>query len=188
MTKVFYVRHAEPNYNNHNDAMRELSPKGIADRRLVTQFLTDKSIDIAVSSPFKRAISTIQEFTDSAGLEIEIIEEFRERRVDSGWIDDFDAFIQKQWQDFSFKLSDGECLQEVQSRNIEALLKLIKKHKGKNIVIGGHGTALSTIFNYFDPSFGYESFVSMKGKMPWIVEFQFDHAANCCAIYKHDLI
>lgn len=187
MTNVFYVRHAEPNYHNHDDFMRELSPKGMVDRKRVTQFLMDKGIDIAVSSPFKRAIDTIQEFTDFVGLEIEIIDEFRERKVDSVWIDDFDSFTRNQWSDFSFKFVDGECLQEVQRRNVEALLKLIEKYKGKQIVVGGHGTALSTILNYYDPSFGYESFVSMKEKMPWIVEFQFDNAGNCCAIYKHDL-
>ena len=84
-------------------------------------------------------------------------------------------------------MSDGECLQEVQERNISALLKLIDDYKGKNIVIGGHGTALSTIINYFDTSFGYDEFAKMKNKMPWIVEFQFDSEAHCCAIYKHDL-
>ena len=88
---------------------------------------------------------------------------------------------------FFFKLSDGECLKEVQERNVTALLELIKQYKGKNIVIGGHGTALSTIINYFDSSFGYEDFENIKTKMPWIVEFQFDQDANCQAIYKHDL-
>lgn len=188
MTKIFYVRHAEPNYHNHDDATRELSPKGMLDRKLVTQFLLDKEIDIAVSSPFKRAIDTIQEFTDLADLEIEIIEEFRERKVDSVWIDDFESFTRNQWRDFSFKLSDGECLQEVQKRNIAALLRLIEKYRGKNIVIGGHGTALSTILNYYDASFGYKSFANMKEKMPWIVELHFDNADNCCSIYKHDLL
>ncbi len=77
-------------------------------------------------------------------------------KVDSGWIDDFTSFTQKQWDDFNYKLPDGECLQEVQERNVSALLKLIEHYKGKNIVIGGHGTALSTIINYFDASFGYE--------------------------------
>ena len=52
---------------------------------------------------------------------------------------------------------------------------------------GGHGTALSTIINYFDASFGYEEFMKMKNKMPWIVEFQFDSEAHCHAICKHDL-
>ena len=29
MTKVFFVRHAEPNYENHDDRSRELSPCGM---------------------------------------------------------------------------------------------------------------------------------------------------------------
>ena len=156
VTKVYYVRHAEPNYDNHNDALRELSPKGLNDRKLVTKFLADKEINVAVSSPFRRAVDTIKEFADLEGIKIELIDEFHERKVDSGWIDDFTSFTQKQWDDFNYKLPDGECLQEVQERNVSALLKLIEHYKGKNIVIGGHGTALSTIINYFDASFGYE--------------------------------
>ena len=187
MTKVYYVRHAEPNYDNHNDALRELTLKGLDDRKLVTKFLADKEINVAVSSPFRRAVDTIKEFADLKGIKIEVIDGFRERKVDSGWIDDFTSFTQNQWDDFNYKLSDGECLQEVQERNISALLKLIDDYKGKNIVIGGHGTALSTIINYFDTSFGYDEFAKMKNKMPWIVEFQFDSEAHCCAIYKHDL-
>lgn len=92
MTKVFFVRHAEPNYDNHNDLLRELSVKGMEDRKLVTAFMSDKDINVAVSSPFKRAIDTIQDFADLAELEIEIIEDFRERKVDSGWIEDFSSF------------------------------------------------------------------------------------------------
>ena len=41
MTRVYFVRHAEPNYDNHDDALRELSPKGMEDRKLVTDFLAD---------------------------------------------------------------------------------------------------------------------------------------------------
>lgn len=33
MTTVFFVRHAEPNYKNHNDRLRELSPKGLRDKK-----------------------------------------------------------------------------------------------------------------------------------------------------------
>lgn len=105
-------------------------------------------------------------FSNLSGLEIEIIDDFRERKVDSEWIDDFTSFTKKQWNDFQYKLSDVECLFQVQSRNVIALNKLIKRYQGKNIVIGGHGTALGTIINYFDSSFGYDDFEDMKHKMP----------------------
>ena len=141
MTKVFFVRHAEPNYENHDDRIRELSPRGMEDRKIVTAFLADKNIDIVVSSPFKRAVDTVKDFADKNGMIVEIVEDFRERKVDSGWIEDFTSFSKKQWSDFSFKLSDGECLKEVQDRNISALNNVLEQYSGKNIVVGSHGTA-----------------------------------------------
>ncbi len=182
MTRFYFVRHAEPDYSNHNDCLRELSPCGMADRELVTGFLSDKHIDVVISSPFRRAVDTVKPFAEKNGLEIEIMEDFRERKVDSCWIEDFAEFARKQWSDFDYRLSDGECLREVQDRNIRAVKIVLRKYPGKNIVIGSHGTALSTVINYFDRSFGYDEFEIIKNRMPWIVEFDFDDNAECIAI------
>lgn len=120
MTTVYFVRHAEPNYGNHNDMLRELSGKGLKDRALVSDFLKDKHIDAVFSSPFKRAVDTVSDFADNNGLAVTVIDDFRERMVDSVWIEDFESFSKRQWADFHYKLSDGECLSEVQQRNIRA--------------------------------------------------------------------
>ena len=186
MTKVYFIRHAEPNYNNHNDALRELTPKGMKDRELVTHFLADKEIDVVLSSPYKRAIDTVAHFAENYGYPIRIIDDFKERRVDSCWIENFTEFTKRLWRDFTYKLSDGECLKEVQDRNIFALQKVLQQYSGKNIVIGSHGTALSTIINYYDNSFGYDDFERIKHVMPWIVEFTFDEKSKCIGINKYD--
>ena len=178
MTTVYFVRHAEPNYSNHDDMTRELSPKGLEDRKLVTDFLADKQVDVVLSSPFKRAVDTVSDFAEAYGFVIGIVDDFRERRIDSVWIEDFNSFCKSQWEDFDYKLSDGESLGEVQARNITALEDVLKKYreegKDKTIVIGSHGTALSTIINYYDKSFGYEEFNKIRGLMPWIVRFTFE--------------
>lgn len=186
ITTVYFVRHAEPNYENHDDMMRELSEKGLKDRKLVTEFLMDKEIQVVLSSPYKRAIDTVRDFAEKMAIDIATIDEFRERRVDSQWIEDFNSFCKKQWEDFEYKLSDGECLREVQNRNILALEKVLDKYKGKNIVVGSHGTALSTIINYYDEEFGYSEFNAIRQLMPWIVEFTFDEK-SCVKIKKYDL-
>lgn len=188
MTRVYFVRHAEPNYENHDDMLRELSPRGMVDRKLVTVFLSDKKIDVVLSSPFKRAVDTVADFAEKNKLTIETIDDFRERRVDSCWIEDFAAFSKRQWSDFNYKLSDGECLNEVQARNITALNIVLETYQGKNIVIGSHGTALSTIINYYASSFGYEDFEKIRFVMPWIVEFVFDTDKKCVEINKYNLI
>lgn len=174
MTHIYFVRHAEPNYDNHDDSTRELSEKGLRDRKLVTGFLADKLIDVVLSSPYKRAVDTIKEFADSYGYEIEAIDDFRERKVDNCWIDDFYSFAKRQWEDFDYKLSDGETLREVQERNISALKQVLSTYANQNIVIGSHGTALSTIINYFQPEFGFLDFEEIRTLMPWIVHFEFE--------------
>lgn len=173
MTNIYFIRHAEPNYSNHNDLTRELSAKGLRDRELVTAFLAQIRVDAVLSSPFKRSQDTVAHFASRRGLPITIVEDFRERKIDSTWIDDFDAFTRRQWQDFHYKLTDGETLAEVQSRNIAALQDVLRSHSGKTLVIGTHGTALSTILNYYVPQFGYAEFSRINSIMPWIVHFAF---------------
>lgn len=186
MTMVYFVRHAEPNYENHDDLTRELSPKGLEDRKLVTRFLNTKEIDVVLSSPFRRAVDTVKDFADTSGLEIRIIGDLRERCVGNEWIDNFNEFCRKQWEDFGYKLPDGENLREVQDRNIAVLRQILTEYRDKNIVVGSHGTALSTVINFFDPSFGYRDFEKIKILMPWIVKFSFE-GAECVEIEKFNL-
>lgn len=186
MTTVYFIRHAKPDYNNHDDMSRELSNKGLQDRKLVTGFLLDKHIDIILSSPYKRAVDTIAGFAGLVNLEIGIIKDFRERKIDSGWIADFNTFCKKQWENFNYKLSGGETLEEVQSRNIRALNCVLETFSGKNIVIGSHGTALSTVINYYDKTFGYSSFEKIKNLMPWAVKFTFKDKV-CIKIQQYNL-
>ena len=181
MTKVYFVRHAEPNYENHDDLLRELTPKGMQDRKIATDFLSNKKIDAVFSSPYKRAVQTLEDFADKFGFKIETIDDFHERKVGTEWIENFHDFSKNQWADFDYKLAGGESLREVQSRNIAALKEVLHKYEGKNIAIGSHGTALSTIINYYDKSYGYADFEKIRSVMPWIVAFEFD-GEKCVSI------
>ncbi|WMJ87044.1 histidine phosphatase family protein [Anaerocolumna sp. MB42-C2] len=187
MTTVYFIRHAEPDFNIHDDLLRPLTKQGHRDAKLVTAYLRDKGIHVVLSSPYLRAIDTVKDFADASGLEVKPIYEFRERKVDSAWIEDFTSFTKKQWEDFDYKLSDGESLREVQERNIKTLNNVLDLHEGKNIVVGTHGTALSTMIHYYDNTYGYEDFEKMKSLMPWIVKMQFNHDL-CESITKINIL
>lgn len=182
MTTIYFVRHAEPDFNIHDDFLRPLTDKGIKDSIKVTNYLMDKKIDVILSSPYIRAVNTIKDFAKNSNLRIETVDDFRERKVDSVWIEDFNTFCKMQWNDFNYKLTDGESLKEVQNRNIKALEEVLNKYNGKNIVIGSHGTSISTIINYYDSSFNYNSFNSIRALMPWIVKLEFED--NKCILIE----
>lgn len=174
-TNIFFVRHAQPDISVKDDMLRPLTEKGMADTKLVTQALEDRNIEAIYSSPFKRACDTVKDLAYTNGLEIHIVENLRERKVDNVWVEDFRAFSRRQWEDFDYKLECGECLREVQERNVAALYDILKSNLGKNIVVGSHGTALSTIINHFNPAFGYDGFWSIVDKMPYILCFKFNN-------------
>ena len=196
MTTVFFVRHAEADNINSDGRNRPLTEKGMNDRALVTEFLQNKNIDAIFSSPYKRAVDTVADFAEKHDFTIELIEDFREHYIGAwrkhnvgSWITDFGDLIsvyEKQWADFSYKYPGGESLAEVQGRNISALNDLLSRYKDKNIVIGTHGAALSTIINYFDKTYVCENFMAIIDLTPWIVRMDFNEN-GCIGMVKIDL-
>lgn len=183
MRKVYFVRHAKPDFSVKDDFTRPLLQSSLSDCKKITKFLLNKNITKIFSSPYKRSIDTIKDLANSLNLKINYVYDFRERKIDNIWIENFNEFSKKQWNDFDYKLSNGESLKEVQKRNIEALVKILDENSDENIVIGTHGTALSTIINYFDNKFNYNEFEKIKSIMPFIVCFTFDKG-NVISIEK----
>ncbi len=142
---------------------------------------------MVLSSPFKRAYDTVAGFADAAGLDVEVIEDLRERKISNEWLPDFNSYCERQWSDFSYKLPNGECLTEVQSRNIMVLRNILNRYKGQNIAVGTHGCALNTIINYYDDSYGIKEVMDMLHKMPWAVKLSFN-GQECVSIEYIDLI
>lgn len=171
MTKVYFVRHAEP-YYCVDDRSRPLTEEGIKDSDKVTEILKNIKVDYYLSSPYKRSVDTIKGSSMYHGISILTDERFRERENGQGGYSN--EMIQKRWENFDYHEEGGESIRMVQSRNIEALNEILIKHKDKNIIIGTHGTALSTILNYYNPSFNYDSFMRIKNFMPYIIQINFD--------------
>lgn len=171
ITSVFFVRHAQPDSSWKDDRTKPLTPLGLLDRKKVTDALASVSINYFFSSPYKRSYDTISECANAHGLAIHTDERFRERECgENGY--GFDL-IKRRWADFNFCEEGGESLGCVQRRNIEALNELLVVHEGKNLVIGTHGTALSTIINFYDPGFGYDGYKDIRHCMPYIIRFDF---------------
>jgi len=61
----------------------------------------------------------------------------------------------------------------VQKRNIKELEKILFENEGETIIIGTHGTVLSTIINYYDRTFLYNNFLEMVNIMPYIIKIDF---------------
>lgn len=170
MTAVYLVRHAQPVYQGYQETpeLAPLSEKGRADSERLADFLQGKGIEQIYSSPYPRAVQTLEP-------------DLRERTVGS-WVEDFSAFARRQWEDFDYRLEQGESLRQVQQRAVPALERLVQRSEGKTIAAGGHGTAISVLLHSFSKGgFGYSDFCRIREKTPWVVRLTFA-GSECVAV------
>ncbi|MDE6639627.1 MAG: histidine phosphatase family protein [Acetatifactor sp.] len=171
VTKVYFVRHAQPEHMWEDDRTRPLTDEGKGDTEIVLDFLKSKEIDIFYSSPYKRSYDTIADTAAFFGKKILTDERLRER--EKGVNGNNHGMFEKRWADHDYHEENGESINMVQQRNIAALTEILLGNRGKRIVIGTHGTALSTILNYYDPEFGCSDFLRIIDWMPYIIELDF---------------
>lgn len=184
ITTVYFIRHAQSDRSFHDEQTRPLTAEGLADTEKIIDVLKDKSISHILSSPYTRTLQTVEGLSKTLKLEIETDSDFRERNAGKWHGDRFFDFIEKQWADFNFRIEDGESLREVQERNIRALQKYLEKYKGEAFAVATHGTALSTIINYFFPEYKFEDFLKIADLMPFVLKMDFENNGHCIKAEK----
>ena len=172
MTKIYFVRHAQPEHAWEDDRTRPLTGEGKKDSAIVFEFLKDKHIDAFYSSPYKRSMDTIADSADFFGKDIITDEDLRER--EKGENGNNHGMFHKRWADHNYHEEGGESIAMVQKRNMRALTEILRDNIDKEVVVGTHGTALRTMLNFYDKSFGCDDFLRIIDRMPYVIELDFE--------------
>jgi 2,3-bisphosphoglycerate-dependent phosphoglycerate mutase len=144
----------------------------MADAIKISQILEKENIDIVISSPYKRAIQTVEGVSQYIGKDIIIEDDFRERKLSEMPVEDFNVAITKVWENPSFAWEGGESNIIAQKRGVTATLRVMGSYEGKNIAIGTHGNMMVLIMNYFDKKYDLGFWRELK--MPDIYKLTFD--------------
>ncbi len=172
MTRVYFVRHAQPEHTWKEDRTRPLTEEGKRDSAIVSEFLKYKKIDVFYCSPYKRSMDTIADAAALFGKEIITDERLRER--EKGADGNSHGMFQKRWADHDYHEDGGESIAMVQERNMAVFSEILSDNPDREIVVGTHGTALSTILNFYDNSFSCDDFLRIIDWMPYIIELDFE--------------
>ena len=170
VTNLYFVRHAHSAYSS-DEFNRPLSGQGQADAQKVTDLLIHENISVLISSPYKRAIQTIEGLAGVHGTGIVIEEDFKERVLSAEPVTDFEQAIIKVWEEPSFAWAGGESNLDAQGRGVRALHKVLQQYKGENIAIGTHGNLMVLIMNAMDKRYDYSFWKQLD--MPDIYKLSF---------------
>ena len=156
MKNTYYlIRHAHSIYSP-DEWNRPLSQKGQASLSQLNM-LESKPISAIYSSPYKRAIETIEPLAQTLGLSIQLDKRLIERKLSSQSISDqaFEATLKQLWKNPAISLPGGESNLTAQKRALSFLQELEEKHQNEHIIISSHGNLICILLNYFDDAIQY---------------------------------
>lgn len=150
VVKVILIRHGETDWNTKQIFRGRkdipLNEVGLAQAKAVGISLKDIQIDAVYSSPLGRAHETAKIMAESRSLEIELEEGFID--IDFGkWQGTPHEEVQEKYKNLYERwltkpqmvtFPEGESLEDVSTRSMKALEKIIKNHPGETLVIVSH--------------------------------------------------
>jgi 2,3-bisphosphoglycerate-dependent phosphoglycerate mutase len=160
VSQLFLVRHAHSDYTP--DEMRGLSPSGREDALRVADLLAGHEISAIVSSPYTRAVETVQPLADRLGLSIEIDSELRERCLSTGSLDDFERCLEATWLDLDLTYPGGESSAAAQARISRAIRRIAAAHRDGHVAIASHGNVLSLFLRTLDAQVDFAFWMGMS--------------------------
>lgn len=139
-----------------------LSPLGKEQAESLISVLTDLQIEIIYSSPYLRALATVDPFASNKSIKVIEDQRLQEKKLTDQWLDNHAKAIKKSWADFDFCYPDGESNRDCQQRIIQAINEIKSRDSENNILISSHGNAIGLYLNSIDSHFNFQQWSTMK--------------------------
>ncbi|WP_245604611.1 histidine phosphatase family protein [Paucisalibacillus globulus] len=153
-----------------------MTTQGHSDKRQITKVLLEEDIDTVISSPYKRAVLTVQELAERLGQRVLVIEDLKERVFirEEKRIDDKELLplIRTSFSDPNFSFPEAESNKDCQRRAMEIIKGILKIYRGQKVVIGTHAVIMTLVMGYYDSKYDLDFLLHIS--KPDIYRMEFD--------------
>jgi 2,3-bisphosphoglycerate-dependent phosphoglycerate mutase len=158
MKRIYLIRHCEA---EGQPSEAPLTDKGHKQAIRLSEYFKGIPIDSIISSPFKRAIQSIEPLAKRENLEIETNELLTERILSNQNLSDWLEKLRATFDNLDLKYEGGESSNEAMKRIIEVVEKAFNS-EAQNIMIVTHGNLLSLLLKHYNHHFGFEDWKSLS--------------------------
>ncbi|MDA1589978.1 histidine phosphatase family protein [Bacillus paranthracis] len=187
-TYIYMVRHGESPKLEGSERTRGLTEKGSLDAHRVTDILKAEAIDTFISSPYKRAVLTIEKAANFYEEEVLIYENLKECMFlsEDQVISDKEVYplVKKMFSNSDFARTEGESYTDCQRRVVKVLREILMDFQGQKIVIGTHGLVMTLMMNYFDEQYDFEFLMNTSKPDIYKMEFNEEQLMNVERLWK----
>ncbi len=150
--QIHLIRHCEAQGQPPESPLTE---KGHLQALELSELLSDIKVDRVVTSPFLRAIQSIEPLAKKLNLEVELDSRLSERVLSNKNLTDWMDKLHATFTDLEIKYEGGESSIEAMNRIVE----LVDEHLNSDVestIIVTHGNIMSLLLKYYNKDFGFE--------------------------------
>lgn len=157
ITKLVFLRHGRTEWNDtrrlQGQADVELDRMGLKQAQSAAHALSNREFSAIYSSDLQRAAVTARAIADVLSLEVQIDKRLQEINV-GAWSGKTRSEVETEFPNYAawyaegrdFRRSDdGETEAEMLKRAMPAIERILKRHKGQEVLVVGHGFLFSKL-------------------------------------------
>ncbi|MGG0174695.1 histidine phosphatase family protein [Gottfriedia acidiceleris] len=166
--EIYIIRHCEAEGQPYE---ANLTERGLIQAKHLSNFFSKIKVDQIISSPFLRAIQSIEPTSNEMKIDIVLDKRLSERKLSSIDLPDWLEKLKATFEDMELKFDGGESSQEATNRAISVIDEIIKSENQITIVVT-HGNLMSLILKQFNKKFGFENWKSLSNPDIYLLKFK----------------
>ncbi|MFJ8261183.1 histidine phosphatase family protein [Rummeliibacillus sp. NPDC094406] len=181
--RIYIVRHCEA---QGQPPESQLTEKGFTQAKYLSRFFSNTKIDRIISSPFLRAIQSVEPISEETNIKIEIDERLSERTLSTMDLPDWLEKLKATFNDLELKFQGGESSKEAMNR-IVSVVDEVFKSESENTIIVTHGNLMSLLLKNYDNSFDFDCWKSLSNPDVFVLNYT-NNEVNMERLWKEELI
>lgn len=158
MKKIYLIRHCEA---DGQPPEAQLTKRGFEQAIHLSNFFRRIPIERIITSPYKRAVQSIEPLAKTISIEIETNEQLTERVLSTHNLSDWFEKLQATFEDLELKYEGGESSNVAMKRIVE-VMEGVFKSEVQNSIIVTHGNLLSLLLKHYNNEFGFDDWRNLR--------------------------
>ncbi|MEN2766305.1 histidine phosphatase family protein [Ornithinibacillus xuwenensis] len=168
--RIYVVRHCQAEGQSPE---AKLTKTGKEQAFELARLFDNLRIDRIISSPYKRAIQSIDPIVTKRNINIETNSNLTERILSNKPLEDWLVKLKQTFENMALKLEGGESSQEAMNRIVRVVEDVFQSTSDTTIIVT-HGNLMALLLKYYDENFGFEDWRSLSNPDVYLLKMTSD--------------
>ncbi|WP_309118312.1 histidine phosphatase family protein [Paenibacillus sp.] len=168
MKTIYLIRHCKA---AGQEAEAPLTEEGMKQAERLAEALAGKGIQKIVSSPFRRAVRSVEPLSRRLGIDAAVDERLSERVLSGRDLPDWMEHLRRSFEEMDVALEGGESSRRATERAL-AVVKELANGEANVVAAATHGNLMALLLKAFDASVGFETWKALSNPDVYKLSFQ----------------